>query len=401
MDFSYSWEISNGNDWIVLSENQINLSPNNLYQDTSYRVLVNSEYGCGFDYNFIEISVYDSIVAGDIAENDTICFNQTPDALNISNDASGGGNSFNYLWYESNDLENWSTLNNTNNFYQPPNLQDTTYYFLEFISNKNCGVINSNIVSVIVNPLPDSTDILGLTSVCSNSSDVEYTINNSLNSLSYSWDTQLGDFNGSYLNDTILINFYDIPSIDTLFLEQVNIFGCSNIMKLNIEITSDIAPDKGNIIRKPNSNILVTNDSTIGIFYSWGYTNISNGIDTVLTFDDSLRYHQMPHLDTENYYYWVDTYYNQLCNTRSYYIDPPPPSDIDDLKLSINVYPNPNDGRFQIDCPYSISEIQIINFNLKKIITFYDSQIDISHLPDGIYLAIVKTERNKVYSQKS
>ena len=108
----------------------------------------------------------------------------------------------------------------------------------------------------------------------------------------------------------------------------------------------------------------------------------------------------MPHLDTENYYYWVDTYYNQLCNTRSYYIDPPPPSDIDDLKLSINVYPNPNDGRFQIDCPYSISEIQIINFNLKKIITFYDSQIDISHLPDGIYLAIVKTERNKVYSTK-
>ena len=174
-------------------------------------------------------------------------------------------------------------LNNTN-FYQPPNLQDTTYYFLN-ISNKNCGVINSNIVNVIVNPLPDSTDILGLTSVCSNSSDVEYTINNSLNSLSYSWDTQLGDFNGSYLNDTILINFYDIPSIDTLFLEQVNIFGCSNIMKLNIEITSDIAPDKGNIIRKPNSNILVTNDSTIGIFYSWGYTNISNGIDTVLTFD--------------------------------------------------------------------------------------------------------------------
>ena len=400
-NYSYSWELFEENDWTILNESEINFSPNNLNQTNLYRVLVTSDYGCGSDYNQIQINVYDSIIPGQINEDDTICYNQSPNSLNISNNATGGGNDFNFLWYESNDLENWSSVNNSNASYQPPSLYNSTYYYLEFISNKNCGSVNSNIINIVVNPLPDSSNIIGLTSVCSNSSDVEYVIDNILNPLSFSWYTSLGDFNGSFLNDTVLINFYDGPIDDTLYLQQENLYGCSNIMKLNIEITSDIAPEKGDLIRKPNTNILITNDSTIGINYSWGFTNILNDIDSILTFDDSLRYYQMPHLDTENYYYWVDTYYNQLCSTRSYYIDPPPPTFIEeDSKKLINAYPNPNNGKFKIDSSFEVLEINIMSLNLKNIKTFYDVNIDISDMPDGIYIALVKLKSNKTIITK-
>ena len=153
---------------------------------------------------------------------------------------------------------------------------------------------------------------------------------------SFSWSLNAGSFIGSTEDDYVFIHFDDFPQNDVLYLEQtVNATGCSNVMEFNIEVSSDIAPDQGVVIKKPNTNILITSDSTLGITYEWGFTEINTGVETILS--DTNRYALMPHIDINTYWYWVDTYFDNSCITRSYYSGPPIPTEITEDHLNVNL----------------------------------------------------------------
>ena len=117
-------------------------------------------------------------------------------------------------------------------------------------------------------------------------------------------------------------------------------------MSLNIDVTSELALDQGIVINKPNTTMLITSDSTLGISYDWGYTDILTGDETIIV--DSLRYAIMPHLNTELYWYWVDTYLNNSCITRSYYNGPPIPTSLHEYLFELSIYPNPTHDRIYI-----------------------------------------------------
>ena len=105
--------------------------------------------------------------------------------------------------------------------------------------------------------------------------------------------------------------------------------GCELTNSISIEILNDVAPNKAEIINKPNSQILISSDSTEFLRYQWGYDEI-NSNSSYEYFGDTLRYIQLPsQIDTSNFRYWVDSYFTyhngNSCYTRSYYN---PPSEI-------------------------------------------------------------------------
>ena len=396
-DFSYSWEINNAGSWIQLNEFSSSYQPNLLTSDTEYRVLITSNYGCGSAYNQITISVYDSLVAGEIDGDDVICYDEVPDLLSLTVDASGGGDSYVYSWNESNDQQNWVSSGTNNTTYQPQNLFETTFYYLEFSSNENCGSVLSNVVEVIVNPLPDTVDIIGPSLVCGNSTDVEYTMSFITYANSFSWSLNAGSFIGSTEDDYVFIHFDDFPQNDVLYLEQtVNATGCSNVMEFNIEVSSDIAPDQGVVIKKPNTNILITSDSTLGITYEWGFTEINTGVETILS--DTNRYALMPHIDINTYWYWVDTYFDNSCITRSYYSGPPIPTEITEDHLNVNLYPNPTKDWLYIETEY-FTKAEVYSLQGKLLAETFSNKIDLQDLNNGVYVVKVYLE-NRVLTSK-
>ena len=110
----------------------------------------------------------------------------------------------------------------------------------------------------------------------------------------------------------------------------------------------------------------------------------------------------------------VDAY----ITTTSTYCGSLPPSiiaNIDELEDNpfeeddhgINIYPNPTTGQFNIDFmgnPYPDAEVYIISFRGEKIHKMNTQNnnkivVDLSYLPEGIYLVVIKTA-NKIITKK-
>jgi hypothetical protein len=395
--FSFSWEVLDGSNWVVLNEFSNSFQPNALSVATDYRVLVTSTYGCGSDFNEIVVNVYDSLIAGQIEGDDVICYNEVPNNLSMLSNATGGGDDYSLAWFESYDQQNWSSLEVFVTDYQPETLFDTAYYYMQYISNLSCGTVNSNILTITVNPLPDTVNILGPTSVCGNSSGVEYNLSYDTNNNSYNWSLNSGTFVGSSEVDFAVINFDSSPQSDILFLEQtIDATGCSNVMSLNIDVTSELALDQGIVINKPNTTMLITSDSTLGISYDWGYTDILTGAETVIV--DSLRYAIMPHLNTELYWYWVDTYLNNSCITRSYYNGPPIPTSLYEYLFELSIYPNPTHDRIFIEVE-NLNLVEIYNLHGQMVHRGISNEVDLGNLDNGMYVVRVHAQ-NKVLTSK-
>ena len=69
---------------------------------------------------------------------------------------------------------------------------------------------------------------------------------------------------------------------------------------------------------------------------------------------------------------------------------------MDENKLSVNIFPNPAKNIFQISAPYLIKEIQIFNFNGKrvyneKVSKAQNTTITKANLVTGNYLVKIST----------
>ena len=79
----------------------------------------------------------------------------------------------------------------------------------------------------------------------------------------------------------------------------------------------------------------------------------------------------------------------------------------EEVEHGINIYPNPTTGQFNIDFmgnPYPDAEVYIISFRGEKIHKMNTQNnnkivVDLSYLPDGIYLVVIKTA-NKIITKR-
>ena len=397
-NYSFKWYSSTDSiNWNVLinqTNNNLSLSP--LLETTYYKAEVKSDFGCGEKFsNIIKITVYDEFNSGLISDNDTICLLEDPEIISSSIAASGANGIYNYQWQQRINNSSWNNILNANlDVYQPNGLLDSTDFRL-IVSNNLCSVSDTtNIINIIVNPLPVSYSISGDLIVCANQSDVNYTLTTTPNNYRYRWNTNVGNIIGTNQSKNCLIDWPSIPNSTASLEVEVKIFetGCKIITDTLINISSNLAPDKNIIEQMPNTNILVCNDSSLNMSYQWGYTNLTTD-STVMNISDTLRYNQFTNnIDTLTNRYWVITSFNyganESCSTISYYNPPPNPLIIIEQNNNVLFYPNPVNDILYWDGD-QIDDVKIFDINGREIqthIEYSSKKIDFRNINSGIYL---------------
>ena len=387
----------------------ITYQPSILDSTRYYRSTVISDFGCGSVYtSSLMINVNAEFNSGLILQNDTICFLQDPELLEFINNPSGGNfnnsNVYNYQW-QSNDNGIWNNINSANNnSYQALDLSDSTYFRIEVSSD--CQVDLSNEVFIVVNPLPDTTTIIGQMLVCRDQLDVIYSLASLSSQYRYLWECIDANIIGTNESQNLALNWNTNNNSANLavYISDYQT-SCEIYLDTVVNISENISPSKSQIILKPNTSILISNDSSLNIFYQWGLTNIISNVESIFI-EDTLRYNQYDQpIDTIINRYWVDTYYNYSndisCITRSFFNPPPLPLNTDYIDLSINfVHPNPSTGKLNVLRDFkTIKVFDLYGKLLFKTSNFSANVIDLSSLNKGLYFIVAETETETLFNK--
>ena len=406
-DYLFQWQESTDNiNWTIINGAVVtSLQPLSLLESTYYRVKVTSNFGCGYKFTSpVLITVYDDFNPGQISDNDTICLGDDINNIELSSPSIGSDGVYSYQW-QFNDSGFWSNISlATNTDYQPLSLIDSTLFRLNVTSL--CGDLNTNSINVVVNPLPNSYQITGDFSVCNNQNYSDYTLSVTSDDYRYFWYTNGGDFVGTNESKECIINWSPLVGDFDLFVDTyVYETGCSITTSEIITIEVESSPEECLIVLKDNSNILVASDSSLGLNYQWGYDNKQTNQSEIFL-NDTLRYIQLSNsIDTNQFSYWVDTYYdysNVSCFTKSYFNSPPNPLFVDDYFKNITLFPNPVKDILFFKIPTHFIDIQIMDFlgrNIDCPINFNSNSIDFSPFNSGVYFIVFKSN-NKTFTKK-
>ena len=366
------------------------------YSSGLYSYQTTNAVGCD-SVAYLDLYIYPSFYGGTIMTGDILCKYDQPDSLQFLVFPFGGGSSYSLQWIKSNDNLNWSAVPGATLFgYQPPPLTENTYYAVE-VTNL-CGVDTTNFIFDSILPSPTMVDILGDSVFCANQHDNIFWINQSQPNIFYDWQVNGGVISQQISDTALAVDMDDVAGNVTIELHMThNATGCDVLVEKLLTTSSNSSPNRTQVIRKPNSDILVCDDSTVNLMYQWGFTEKSSGTDTEIT-GGNLRYVLLPHsFDSTTYRYWVRTAFDygggELCETMSYL--GPSPITNDEMIFSTNdlvAYPNPTTDFIQIPNAYfSFDQIWIsdmfgrnIDAPLKKENDFII--FDLSTFSNGVYI---------------
>ena len=328
--YSYYWRQSpDGVTWSGVPDATGSTYITPLLMDTMmYQVVVRSTLGCSSDTsNVVQISVFQEFVAGVVETGlDSACYGEKPNyEIGLVSPCYGGATPYSYQWIMGVDTNNMSVApNGTSISYQPDTIYATTHYRLVFISGENCGVVLSNIHTIKMNPLPPAHSIIGKDTVCYSQYET-YVLPESSSRFSYDWSTESSNGQIAILspeNDSVEIFWINSNTSDKIVVEvSDNVTGCGSKNFKEVQTGNEFAPERTIVVRKPNSNILVCEESSPSLNYQWGYT-VNNTGETVFIENSNRRYVQLPHeFDSLTYSYWVDLQLDAQspCYSRSYY----------------------------------------------------------------------------------
>ncbi|MCX6279818.1 MAG: PKD domain-containing protein [Bacteroidetes bacterium] len=154
--FAYQWQELIGVNWTdIYGATNLSYSPPQLTTTSHYR-LRQADNFCNPDQivttNEILITVFSPFVSGTVGNNQTICYNQTPDPL-IATVPAGGSSNYTYQWQAKTGTGNWTNIQGATNLaYSPSALTTTTSYQLiqtDIWCNPAQDVI-SNLVTITV-----------------------------------------------------------------------------------------------------------------------------------------------------------------------------------------------------------------------------------------------------------
>ena len=367
----------------------------NLYDSNGvYDYLTTNSVGCDSTAT-LNLTIYEPFIAGTILGQDTLCKYSTPDSIYQNQQPSGGDSIYTYQWINSLDGFNWSNIiGATTETYQPGTLLESNYYSL--LVNNLCGVDTSNIIFDSILPSPTIIDIQGDSVFCSNQHDNFFWINETFTNIVYDWQVTGGTIFQQISDSAFAVDMDPTPgfvNIDlTMTHDQTN---CEVQVGKIVMTTSNSSPDRTQVMRKTNSNILACDDSSLNIIYQWGWTEKSSGINTEIPGAD-LRYVLLPHsFDSTTFRYWVKTTYDygngDFCETYSYLgLSPITGTEFENLEFNIKPYPNPSTGIFYLSIT-SLKSILITDYlGRSSIVNVFNegnrSLIDISDFSKGLYI---------------
>lgn len=350
--YAYQWQVSNDslNFLDVFTATQTEFQANKHTADKYYRLKFVSNFGCASVFsNVIKVSVYDIFEGAEIGSHQILCKGDWASPLTSIVKPRGGSLIYEYQWQRSDDSVAWDDMiNELNDSLSLGNVYRTYYYRLISTSTLSCGRDTSSVIKITVLPLPDTSAIIGLSEVCRNQQQLFYTLEKKNSELyDYEWKIDEGTILTHANKMSVFITWNNNSGEDTIVIKQTNkLTGCFNYMKLPILVKQNQAPTITEIVRKSNTNILVTKDSTMGINYQWGYIDKSNMLAMDIP-NANLRYVMLPHtFDTTKFIYYVHTWFNECITTTYYNFNPLSLGFNTTEKTIIDLYPNPTEGTF-------------------------------------------------------
>ncbi len=153
-DYTYQWQQStDGSLW-----DDIDDATSESYLPSKDSILIYyrrvvSDNGCEVTAysDTVYVKVLEELVGGKIVDDQTICFGSVPETLTTSTTATGGKGEYEYKWQYSYDTQTWTNVDDStaiNNYYQPGELTETTYY--RKVTTDYCGNIYSDTVTINV-----------------------------------------------------------------------------------------------------------------------------------------------------------------------------------------------------------------------------------------------------------
>ena len=405
-EYTFEWHISNDGAWDVISGELTNeLSNYDPLATNDYFVQIQSDYECGILFSdTFSVVVLEPVVPGDLEFEDLVlCATETL-SFNATQ-ANGGTGLFDLFWHQTDNYGEWQQIGSTllNDY-----VEDVQYSFSGYIQYVNtCGIVYSDTVNLIVNPLPPNPELFGQILACNNSTDNYYEVNMPLGPWLYDWDITNGVISSGETVDEVLVDWDDGEIFSSLDLSITNSeTDCISNNTWEIEVTEISAPPPSLVIKKPLINILVSADSTDCATYQWGREGANNGY--IEMFEDRIeQYAFFPNLDTVNHHYFVDILYDcdaiETCPTRNYYLHDPFLSINTSFEEELNLvlYPNPNNGLVSVILPIS-SYWSLINMNGKVVQSGFNNSkknIELVINTPGLYL--FQAEANsKIYKSK-
>jgi hypothetical protein len=376
--YSYKWQKSGDLiDWTNIPQSDsIQYLSSALTDTTWFRVLVQSQAGCDtLPTDSIMVIVFPQFQVGSIGDPDSVC---KGDSVLISslNLPKGGPGNFSYGWENSLNQNTWSSISGaSDSFLQSRILSDTTWYRVRYTAGNGCGSGLSNQVKIVVDTLPALPVLEGPSNICNLAQNVNYSFPyKKTGDFSFVWSLSAGEFAGRSDTTTSQINWDSLPGIAKIKIQIENrITSCKSSKEFNIEKSPYPAPGPTDIIRKLNSNILVSADSTPTLSYEWGFTKKSTGEKTILS-NWNKRYCLLPHsFDTTTYTYWVRSYFpnaGPYCEYISFYqgASGRPATE------TVEGFPNPANGEYFLRLPDNVPNAKITISDLQGRI-FWQSLI--------------------------
>ena len=420
-NYSYIWQSYDGYNWSV-AQNFIDSSLNSYNQDynlinsTKYRVEIYSNEGCGSVLTpEIDLFVFDNFIPGTISDDQEICYGDIASELYLSSPSEGGNPNTidSYTWqFDNNGV--WDDISN-NFVFAPGSLFQDVDYRLKIENYCYSDSLYSNIISIKVKPIPASVDIIGPQNVCKNSSDIVYTLSSydsTLTDLHYLWyfsSSNQTNFVGTNISYNCLVDYQNSGNFELIIRQRDANNGCFNRDTLLINVNSTISPDKCIIQKSPNTEMLFSDDVSSGIHYQWGYYKISNPSDSFVVSSDTLQF--IHYLDEHNHIidestnrYWLDTWFDSSCKTRSYFNWNPLPLDLNNIEdnNTLTIFPNPASDKIFYKYDSKQIEVEVFDIVGKKIecrVNLIEKSIDINKFKNGIYFLII-IEDNKKTTKK-
>ena len=207
------------------------------------------------------ITVYPDFIPGNVSGNQSICSNSTPTLLTGSA-PTGGNPSYTYQWQSSPDSITFTNIPGATGInYQPGILTATTWYRQVQSSPGSCDNALTNVVKVVVNPLPTPT-ITGLQNVCVNSGNYNYSTETGMTG--YSWSVSSGgQITGGSGTSSVQV-IWNNPGNQTVSVTYINANGCSPGSPTVLPVTVNSLPGPAGTI---NGTSAVCSGMT-GVSYS-------------------------------------------------------------------------------------------------------------------------------------
>lgn len=405
--YSYQWQESSDSITFTDIRNEkrsdywTDDKPNGKYY---YRCIVTPKNGCPADTSDVfVVNVYKELRAGKIGSDQKVCKNDDAAELTFITLPDGGDtNRYSYQWEYSVDMTDWyNVTNETSKSYTPRNMQQTTYYRVKV--RNSCGLDYTDTVEIFVNPLPDTVIISGNQYVCYNKYEL-YEIPEMITGFDYQWsldNSNAGEIITNPNNESqVRVLWIDANSNANITLTVINTeTGCLSRNYYPVTTSNEMTPDTTIIIRKPNSNIFVCQDS-ITDHYRWGSTEKSSGNETMFENSDR-RYCQVEGgIDITKYIYWLDLWNGDTsrCTSRSIYMPSNDDKYIHQPKQNIRVVSSINDYiSFEIDNPSS-NDVNVVLYTVAgiKLMNEYlgNNSVIKAHLPvdvpAGVYILRVE-----------